>query len=110
MGCIGRLDGDCSRALQAFDEFPVDIEFAPATEPKTFGVRYRDRSVLIGLAADPTFKRAPGAEIDQQAQEFFIANGDRNATAGGRARAPRRGRNETVRIAVGPLEAQLCPR
>jgi hypothetical protein len=96
MGGIGRLDGDRSRPLQAFDEFAVDVEFTPATEPKTFGVRYRDRSVLIDLDADPAFKRAPGAEIDQQAQEFLIPNGDRDATAGRRARAPRRGRNETI--------------
>src|SRR6202171_4413760 len=105
MGCIGRLDGDRSRPLQSVDEFAGDVEFAPATEPKTFGVRYRDRSVLIDLDADPAFKRAPGPEIDQQAQEFFIPNGDRDATAGRRARAARRGRNETVRIAVGPVEA-----
>jgi hypothetical protein len=37
MGCIGRLDGDRSRPLQAVDEVAVDVEFATATEPKTFG-------------------------------------------------------------------------
>src|ERR1700682_1574592 len=73
--------------------------------PKHSGVRYRDRNVLVDLDADPAFERARGPEIDQQAQEFFIPNGDRDATAGRRARAPRRGRNETVRIAVGPVEA-----
>ncbi len=45
MGCIGRLDGDRSRALQAFDEVAVDVDFAAAAEPEAFGVRYQDRSV-----------------------------------------------------------------
>ena len=81
-GCISGLDGDGSRALDAFDHFVADFEFTTAAESLAFRIGNRNGTALIELDVDRPFKHASCHESGGQADVIAVEYVDVEAAAG----------------------------
>lgn len=82
MGGCSRLDGDCSRTPQLFDNFVADVDLASTTRSVAFELRDQDRITSIDLDADRAFERIFCEEIGRQTGIPAIVCRDREDTAG----------------------------
>jgi len=105
-----RFDADRARMLQALNEIGVDIELALAAQFRTIRIRNWERGALIDPDRERAVEHALRHQIDRQASLLAVADPDGDAATGRLTCAFRAGRSEAVRIAVGPVDANLGPR